>query len=355
MTGSYFINHKAYSLPQLLTYASELLNHEDATDWEKDLGGFILDWFSSGEYVSIRTSGSTGIPKEIRLSKIKMLHSAERSLAFFDIKPGENALLCLPVKYIAGMLMVVRAFAGELNLITRSPQQIQLDSIAGTIHFTAMVPLQVEKLINEKQDLDKINKLIIGGAALSFGLAKKIKSAFKGGVWETYGMTETITHVAVKKINEGSGALFQALPGISFSTDYRGCLVISDPLLQEQSILTNDNVTLFSPTSFRLLGRYDNIINSGGIKVQPEELERILSSHVKMNFCISSVPDDRLGQLIVLVVEKGADVDLINKAILQIEAYRRPKKIIELEIFPISSNGKPDLRKVKELIGKINE
>jgi len=346
----YSINHITYSHPGLLDYSVRQLQRHDLQEWEKDLYIFILEWFSPGQYVSIYTSGSTGIPKEIRLSKEDMCKSAERSLVFFDIKPGENALLCLSVKYIAGMMMVVRAFTGRLNLVTVPPQHLQLTH-PGDFHFAALVPLQLEKLTEEPQYLDNIKKLVIGGALLSSSLAKKLNASFHGKAWETYGMTETITHVAVREVTGTTPPLtFHALPGISFTIDERECLIIHDPLIHNRHIVTNDRIELLSSTSFRLLGRLDNVINSGGIKVQPEELENILSPYIQGKFCISSVPDDKLGNLVVLVVEKGTSLATLQEILDTIDPYHRPKKIIELAEFPLTSNGKTDQAVLKEKI-----
>jgi O-succinylbenzoic acid--CoA ligase len=352
MNDSYFIDNKEYTKAGLLAYAENKLEMSGLPDWEHDLFSFIVQWFSSADYVLIYTSGSTGPPKEIRIPKTQMLRSAKRTLRYFDVKPFENILLCLPVKYIAGMMVVVRAFAGSGNLVTLSPQQLSLGSIKGKIGFASMVPLQVAKLLDEHRNLDNLEKLLLGGAPVSQNLAEKVKKSFRGQVWETYGMTETITHVAVRKIDE-EPQVFHALPGVSFSVDDRECLIISDPFIRDQQVVTNDRVELLSNTSFRLLGRMDHVINSGGIKVQPEEIERLIGPNIDGRFCITSIPHETMGQMVVLVVEKGADLDKLRDGLAAIENYRRPKKIIELDLIPTSSNGKIDLKAVKDKVSKI--
>lgn len=321
----------------------------DLPDWERDLYTFIQTWFSCDENISIYTSGSTGEPKEIKLTRKQMLRSAMRSLHFFDLKPSENILLCLPVKYIAGMMMVVRAFAGSLNLIATSPQNLMLGSRKEKLDLVALVPLQMENLLNGCQDLSSMSKVILGGAPLSSTLEQQIISSFKGQVWETYGMTETITHVAVRKIGSES-QVFTALPNITFSKDDRECLVISDPFIHETPIVTNDRVRLISSDSFQLLGRLDNVINSGGIKIQPEDLERTLEPYIDKRFCITSLPNEKLGQMVVLVVEKGVPLEKLMDAINVLDQHHRPKKIVEIDEIPTNSNGKIDLQSVKEKI-----
>ena len=349
MNSNYFVNHKKYSQAELLIYAQSKLKQRDLPDWERDLFSFIIAWFSGTETITILTSGSTGTPKKIEIPKSRMICSARRTLDYFDVKPFENILLCLPAKYIAGMMMIVRAFSGSLNLITISPQHLFLSDIEDKIGFASMVPLQVSKHLDESHNFDRLEKLLLGGAPVSQRLTEKVKSFFKGQVWETYGMTETITHVAVRRI-EDEVQVFHALPGISFSVDERECLIISDPLIQEQPIITNDRVELRSGTSFRLIGRLDHVINSGGIKVQPEELERQLEPHIDHRFCITSMPHATLGQMVVLVVEEGADLEKIRSAIDTIDDYRRPKKIIELKHIPTSANGKIDMKSISERI-----
>ena len=351
MSNKYVVNYKEYCREELIAHAQSRLS-SDLSDWERDLFDFILNWVSLSSTISIHTSGSTGKPKEIQISKERMIRSAERTLRYFEVKPSESILLCLPVKYIAGMMMVVRAFTGSLNLITLPPHQLQLGNIKGEIGFAALVPLQMDKLLNEHQDIASIRKIILGGSLVSPMLEEKLKGSFPGRIWETYGMTETITHVAVREIN-GAARIFNALPEISFSTDDRECLIISDPGILDEPLYTNDRVELLSETSFRLLGRIDHVINSGGIKVQPEVLESLIAPYILGRFCITSLPDETLGEMIVLVVEKGVDLVRVREGIDALESYHRPKKVFELEQIPVNRNGKIDYKELKDNIGQL--
>lgn len=353
MNDKYILNHQTFTKDGILNFAADKLNQPELTEWEHDLYSFIQTWFSGSAYVSIYTSGSTGTPKEIKILKERMRLSAQRTLDYFEVEPLENILLCLPVKYIAGMMMVVRAFTGLLNLIAVSPNQLKIDRIEDTIGFASMVPLQIERLIDQHQPLDRIQKLLLGGTPVSENLSNKLKSSFKGQLWETYGMTETITHVAVRKLRD-EAQVFHALPGITFSIDNRDCLMINDPLVQDLAVQTNDRVELLSATSFRLLGRVDYVINSGGIKIQPEVLERTLEPYMTVRFCITSIPDESLGEMLVLVVEKGVNPESIQRALTQIGSYSRPRKIFELEKIPVTNNGKIDLKAVNIEISKLS-
>jgi O-succinylbenzoic acid--CoA ligase len=354
MNDRYIINNREYSKNELTTFVEFQLNQKKIADWERNFFEFILSWVSTDESIIIRTSGSTGYPKEIQFSKMQLIRSAERTLDYFKLKQGQNILLCLPVQYIAGMMMIVRAFVGNLNLITTSPKNLKIQNIIETIDFTAMVPLQIQKLLEENQDFNKIKKIIIGGTQLSSEIAKKFKKYFKGKAWETYGMTETITHVAVKELDIHSQSQpFQALPGITFSTDSRECLIIKDTLLHDAPIITNDRVDLISNSCFHLIGRLDYVINSGGIKVQPEEIETLLAQHIKGKFCISAFADEHFGEIVVLVLEKGSASEKLKIKIQAIPSYYRPKKLVELGKMPLTRTGKIDRLKIKSLlIGK---
>ena len=349
MDNKFIINDQEYSSSELSNFAEKRISSSSTPEWEKDLYHFIIQWFSPVEYISIFTSGSTGTPKEIKLLKTDMIKSANRSNTFFELKQRDNALLCLSVKYIAGMMMVVRAFCGKLNLISIPPHQ--LEEINKLIDFAAMVPLQIEKLLAQPTLLNKIAKIIIGGAPLNETLTKRLLRKYKGTAWETYGMTETITHVAIKEIKKiKNNNIFYALPGINFAQDNRNCLIIKDELIQPKPLITNDHIQLVSKTSFRLLGRYDNVINTGGIKVQPEELEAKLHAYINGKFCITSMPDNKLGEIVLLIIEKGAEIINIENGLSAITNYQKPKRIIELDKIPLLNNGKIDRIALKKLI-----
>ncbi len=318
-------------------------------EWQQAIYRFILEWLSPDDFVRAKTSGSTGEPKEIRLQKKHMIASAKKTIAFFNLSADKTALLCLSANYIAGKMMLVRAMVGGFNLLLTEPAGTPLKRIAEPIDFVAMVPLQV---FNSLEDFgDKVNNVIIGGGAISSELSKKLQG-LPTRFFETYGMTETVSHVAVKMAGE-ENASFKAMPNVIFELDLRGCLIINAPDIADKAIVTNDMVEFKGENEFVFLGRYDNVINSGGIKIIPEEVEHKLSEVVKVPFLISAVPDEKLGEKVVLVVEKYCDV-VLNMADLSshLAPYQIPKNIITIAHFPLTESGKIKRDEVKKMIAE---
>ena len=266
------INKKSFTRAELLTYSKSKTVDEKTPSWEKAVYQFILNWFNDSETILQFSSGTTGKSKELHLSKQSMIRSAENTCTYFDLKRGQTAVLCLPVDYIAGKMMMIRCIVGGLNLQLIEPKgQPDLSGI-GSVDFIAMVPLQVLNTLGQNENIPVIKKLIVGGAEIHADLEKKL-SQLPIEAYATYGMAETCSHIAVRRIN-GMNAepFYRALPGIKLDIDERNCLVIETQYLPGR-IITNDMVELTGNNSFRWVGRYDNIINSGGIKIVPEELE----------------------------------------------------------------------------------
>lgn len=297
---------------------------------DPDLLPFLREWFSDSTHMEAFTSGSTGTPKTIRLGKEQMRASARLTINTFNLRPGQTALLCLPVKFIAGKMMVVRAIEGEMDLVTTMPNATPLANLEQPVDFAAMTPLQVS---NSLHKLEFIKTLIVGGGEMSEPLKVEC-STLKVDVFETYGMTETITHVAVRRVGE---IHFRALKGVRFSQDDHTCLVINADHL-DIPITTKDIVELYSETTFNWLGRYDNVINTGGIKVLPEQVERKLQK-AGVNALIYGMPDDRLGQRVVAVVE-GRPTN--SEAFESLGKYEKPKAVYYVDAFVLTENGKPD-------------
>lgn len=311
---------------------------------------FLEDWFSNKTTVLVNTSGSTGTPKPIQLQKKYMINSAVATGKYFNLSPKTSALLCLPVNFIAGKMMLVRALTLGLHLdvleVTANPLKDNMKSY----DFSAMVPLQVENSIKQ---LHKIKKLIIGGGVVSHNLYQKLRE-ISTEVFATYGMTETITHIAVKKINnyQYQPNFYEVLPDVNIFVDERNCLVIEANNISDTPIVTNDVVQLVTKKSFEWLGRFDNVINSGGIKLQPEKIEAKLQPYFKQRFFISAIKDDLLGEKVVLVVE-GSKNDIPTNAFLQLSNYEKPKKIFFTEKFIETKTNKVNRKKTISLILKI--
>ena len=305
---------------------------KEGEDFEKPVGNFLLDWFDCKSYIEMETSGSTGAPKTISISKQAMVDSALATGDFFDLQPGNKALQCLPVKYVAGKMMLVRAMILGLDLEFVAPSSHPLDHNEIDFDFVAMVPLQAQNSISQ---LKKVKKLIIGGAAVNKTLEKQLLK-LPTKVYETYGMTETITHIAARKLGEKA---FTVLPYVTVSFDDRNCLVIHAPRISPEVIITNDIVELLDENQFIFLGRMDNVINSGGIKLIPEQIEQKLAGKISQRFFIASKPDDELGEKVVLVIE-GEKHELDNSIYESLDKYEKPKEIIFIPKFLDTATGK---------------
>ncbi len=294
-------------------------------DWEREIAEFLDEWNNELPYINMHTSGSTGEAKNIRLSKEFMRESAERTLKLFDLKAGDPILLCLPVRFVAGKMMIVRALEGDLNLHASPPTSTPLRNVQGKFRFAAMIPLQViQTLKDDAKDLARIEHLIIGGAALPPEIQLKL-SELKGNFYETYGMTETATHVAFRKVSKNLDQAFEALPGIRFSTNEEECLKISFEGKPDFELQTRDSVKLIDNQHFVWLGRVDLIINSGGIKLHPEILENKLSGIISQRFYLVGVADKLFGQKLVLIME-GINPDKKELSLLKYEIEKRLDK-----------------------------
>ncbi|MDO7171295.1 AMP-binding protein [Mariniflexile sp. AS56] len=348
------INGLHYSYIDLLQFAYYFVKNGET--YQQEIGIFLLDWLNANDFVEVKTSGSTGIPKPIRIKKDAMVHSALATGEFFNLKAGDTALHCLPSQFIAGKMMLVRAIILGLELDIIKPTTKPVFDYTKHYHFCAMIPLQLE---NALRNSDKIKTIIIGGAAVSIALKEKIQRV-DSHVYETYGMTETVTHIALKKLNnftslrEGATnqpveCYFKILPNISISRDTRGCLVINAPKLSEEKIITNDIVNIHSKTEFEWLGRFDNVINSGGLKLFPEQIEAKLQNNLSQRFFVSSIPHETFGEQLVLVLE--GNETLIDPSIFsELKKHEKPKHIFSVKQFVETTSGKIQRTKTLELI-----
>ncbi|MGB0137976.1 MAG: AMP-binding protein [Flavobacteriales bacterium] len=282
-----------------MTAASPVLD-----GWEKEVLTFARHWDSSPRTITVHTSGSTGTPKPIELHTPAMRRSAEITIAHFGLVPGTRALLCLPIRYIAGKMMVVRALVGQWELVAAEPSLTPLEGIDQDLDFVAMTPLQVERSLDANPAcFERVRTLIIGGAPVGHLLRKRLQPLLTA-CYATYGMTETCTHVAVQRLNGPTQTdHFEALPGYVFGLDNRNCLTINFDHLVGNVIITNDRVEMVEFGKFNWIGRTDSTINSAGVKVYPEKIEAVISTFFDRRFYISSRADDSFGENVVLVVE----------------------------------------------------
>lgn len=328
--------------------------YEASNEFETKVLDFINDWNNDSKTVKIQTSGSTGIPKIFEVEKSKMLSSAKMTCDFLGLEPGDVALLCLPVEYISGKMMVVRSILRKLKLKITEPSTTPLKNLDEKIDFCAMTPLQVE---NSLDKIHLIKNLIIGGAAVSETLKTKIIQTLrlansKGRIFETYGMSETLSHIALKQIFPNQEEWFTAFDNVDISLDDRGCLEISAPRLNAEILQTNDLVEINDKQQFRFLGRIDNVINSGGAKIFPEELEKLVKKEIPNELVFLGIEDEKLGQKLVLIIE-GVESDSINYQLSTINyqlKLHKPKDIIFVRQIPRTPNGKVNRIALKKLI-----
>lgn len=332
----------------------ERLNNPALSDWERELFLFLNEWFSDSTYILAQTSGSTGEPKPIELAKSVMRKSAERTIEYFKLQKTDKLLLSLPCRYIAGKMMVVRAIVGQMNLVAVDPSTDFGFLSDETYDFGALVPNQVVKILEQPsgaQKLQNIRNLLIGGSAVSADLERQIEP-LNNRIVSTYGMTETASHIAIRELSgPPKSDFYHCLPGISVSLQENDCLQIHLPELDEL-LKTNDLAELQSDNVFRILGRADSVIISGGVKYSPEAIEKKLERFIAEPFAISSVPDVKLGEKIVLALESPPYLiaDLEERIGSVLPAFERPRTIFFLEQFPLTESGKIKRKELKMLI-----
>lgn len=315
---------------------------------------FIYDWLRGKNSFLQKTSGSTGLPKEITITRKQITESANRTLKALTITKGDAALVCLHTQYIAGKMMLARALEFNLKIEATEPSSDPLQSLPEDFQngFGAFVPHQLATMLqqpNRRDQLNRMKAILVGGAAVNETLSKKIRS-LQCPVYATYGMTETVSNIALQKLNgPDAQTYFYPLPGISVATNDQNCLVITVPEL-ETPILTNDIAELHADKSFRILGRLDNMINSGGIKILPESLEpeteRILHHlGISKSFLFSSIPHDTLGDQLILIMDGSplpvhAENQLVEEFRKRVKPHEVPKQFRYLPDFNYTASGK---------------
>ena len=308
---------------------------------------FLSEWNNDSPFVHVQTSGSTGVPKPMLAEKRRMLASARITNDFLGLREGDAALLCMSLDYIAGKMMVVRSIERGLKLITVEPSghplnHSQLATDDCQIDFAAMVPLQVYNTLQvpeERKRLLQIRHLIIGGGAIDEALGAELKN-FPNAVWSTYGMTETLSHIALRRLSGPEASdLYIPFPSVKVSLSDDGCLVIDAPEVCPGRLVTND-IAEISPQGFRILGRKDNVICSGGIKIQIEEVESRLRPFFRVPYLISKRPDPKFGEVSVLLTEGSIDeARQICERILP--KYYLPRHYLHVDRIPLTETGKP--------------
>ena len=308
---------------------------------------FLSEWNNDSPFVHVQTSGSTGAPKPMLAEKRRMLASARITNDFLGLREGDAALLCMSLDYIAGKMMVVRSMERGLKLLTVEPSGHPLNHCQSAIDdcqidFAAMVPLQVYNTLQvpeERKRLLQIRHLIIGGGAIDEALGAELKN-FPNAVWSTYGMTETLSHIALRRLSGPEASdWYIPFPSVKVSLSEDGCLVIDAPEVCPECLVTND-IAEISPQGFRILGRKDNVICSGGIKIQIEEVERHLRPFLRAPYLISKRPDPKFGEVAVLLTEDSVDeARQVCERVLP--KYHLPRHYLHVDHLPLTETGKP--------------
>jgi O-succinylbenzoic acid--CoA ligase len=320
------------------------------------LADFLAEWWSDSPGIELHTSGSTGAPKRMIATREAMRASAEASCRFFGLKPGTTALLCLPLQYIAGRMMVVRAMVGGLNLITTEPSSTPLAELHTEIDFAPMVPMQVATTLTRetgRQQLGRIRTLLLGGGFVDSSLEEQLQD-LPCRVFTSYGMTETLSHIALRAANGPQrSAFYTPLPGVGVALSAAGTLQLNVPYLGIQDLVTNDLAELTPDGNFRILGRADAVINSGGVKIQAENIEQELRRLTGLQVLALPLPHPVLGQCVALLWEGPADAAAaLHAACASLPRYHRPHAVYHATL-PRTTSGKPARAEAVALLTRI--
>ncbi len=315
---------------------------------------FRDEWRNPSPLMLVHTSGSTGKPKPLWVEKRRMEASARITCSFLGLKRGDTALLCMPLDYIAGKMMAVRAEVCGLRLTSVAPSSHPMAALDCAPTFAAMVPMQVFgslKVERERMLLRQIRHLIIGGGAVDEALADELRT-FPNAVWSTYGMTETLSHIAMRRLNgREASEWYEPMAGVEVWVNGTGCLTVSAPSVCGTVLSTNDCAVMAEDgRRFRITGRMDNVICSGGIKIQAEEVEQRLKPHIGTAFAITRTADEKLGEAVVMVVENAHDIDSIRTVCRkELPRYWQPRHYLSIERLPLTGTGKPARQQIEHI------
>lgn len=361
MTAILLVSGETFTPDRILAWNSA----EDPAAWTENAVEalrFCRAWLMGAEAFVIRTSGSTGAPKPITLTRTQMIASAQATGSALGLEAGMRALVCLPTRFIAGRMMLVRGLVLGLQMTLVEPAADPLAGLvpAARLDFAAFVPLQLQTLLagppHYRRTLDAMRAILVGGAPLGLELEVAL-AGLNAPVYHTYGMTETATHVALRRMNGAAPAAgFRPLPGVALRQDERGCLGLRGAVTGGAWLQTNDKVELLDDGTFVWLGRWDNVVNSGGVKVQVEQVERAVAEAVaaapleglrERRYFVAGTPDERLGERVTLVVEgapftaeqEGILLELVAK---RLDRYAVPRSVVYRRCFLETPTGKID-------------
>lgn len=353
MTDTLHIPFSELSESQLLKLAAVFCANENS--WQQSLGDVLTQWFNKEIFISAQTSGSTGKPKQIKLDKNAVKNSALRTASFFGFEAKQNVLLPMDCKYIGAKMVIIRALLTKQTVTVVPPTSNLCPYLNRKFDFCAMVPLQFENTFQSNpKKLNNISTVLLGGAAISHSIETSCNQ-LSSSVYASYGMTETISHVALRKI-ENDQPYYFPLPGVTIRADVADCLVINDTATQTHQLHTHDIIEFGADGRFKIMGRKDWVINSGGVKISPEPIEQILSKSLNQQIFCSSISHNTLGQQLVLCInEKAIAIHQLKDAIEHLPKYHQPKKVALVYEFPLNDASKIDRLKLKNWIEQMHE
>jgi O-succinylbenzoic acid--CoA ligase len=342
---------------------SELDSINPTTLSEQEMAAldFCKRWKNGAQEFEFETSGSTGSPRKVRFTRKQLQASADLTRKALNLTEGTTALVCVDVRFIAGVMMLVRGMMAGMNLVIQTPSADPFSSLSDTIDFVALVPYQLAAaLAQSPSKVAALKTVIIGGAPLPEDLWLKIKE-LPGRYYATYGMTETISHIALQKLNGADAQdFFELLPGISAEVDQRGCLLIRAPHLDQSPVVTNDVVDMVSATRFKWVGRVDQVINSAGVKVHPSAVEAASTKalhnlQLDRRLFVAGLADAALGTRVVIVVEgapfsRRQENKFLVELSTQLSKYELPKQVLYLDRFVETRTQKVDRLKTLDAI-----
>jgi len=342
--SSITLNGHQFGPAELMAFSRAQVLRPGISVWESEIFRFILEWVSDNDFVIVHTSGSTGIPKTFEQPKERMINSALMTAEYFGLDDRTNALLCLPVSYIAGKMMIVRAFVTGMNLITVEPSSNPFSALPGKINFAAITPFQLAHSLTALKEMP-VDTVIVGGGEIPYDLEIQCQQV-TSNLYATYAMTETSSHIAIRAVNGmQKSSFYEVLKNVRISVDERTCLVINAPHLTPELLVTNDIVDIKDDTHFEWIGRSDNVINSGGLKIFPEQVEKKLFSIIPRRFFIAGLPDAVFGEKVTLFIEGESyslqqlqDLDRNMDSLLT--RFEFPRQIVFIPVFDLSPAGK---------------
>lgn len=357
-----FIKNKILNEKDIILFEK----NNNFSEYEQKTIFFCKDWLQVKNEFKLFTSGSTGKPKEITVLRSQMIFSATKTCDFLELKESSTSLISLSTEHIGGKMMLVRGLVKNFDMTIVTPSSNPLENITNSFDFLSFVPMQIYEIMKKTPKkiaiLNKAKAIIIGGGEISSELEEMI-NIIKSPIYSTYGMTETVSHIALRRLNGvNKKDFFTVFDGVEISLDDRSCLTIKSEVTNNQLLKTNDVVELLDKQNFRWLGRYDNIINSGGIKIQIEILEKKIkeifnNSNYNENFFITSKKDNKLGEKIVLVIEKEFlytedQYSFFSLLKQHLEKYEVPKIILNTKKFILTESGKLDKIATLNIIDK---